>query len=862
MKTSKIIPIHFFLTAAQGIIVSVFLLSAQSDIKNSVFLGYSLERLVLAGGVLAISCLFFMLAILYLRKPVWHNKIILLFMQKNNAIVVAFLVLSVSGVLFLLPNYRFGSYEVYFLKLFPILIWGEVFSIQTLLIFAVIHEKKLLNLSLMLPSRRVFIFVGYVFFLFLIVWGGIAISGVGIIPDDRYWNVASVPILNEQILMVILGSLFFVTGLSFLENKYPDIYIIKKQNVIIFFLLWGIAALIWIQNPLPHNFFAPGPYPPNNELAPFADAATFDLGGQFALIGQGLFNGVFFDRVLLSGFLVFLHTLAGQNYSQVITLQVAIFAILIPILYLLGSNLYNRISGIALALFSLFRVSNAISSSTIIQSSHPKYMLTEFPTRILIALFILWLVLWVKRKNTNTSYLIAAGGVLGLGIMLRTNVFLLFLVAFAFILIRNDIPLRNKMKFGFVFTMAFFITISPWMWRNQQVANTPFFFLPRFENVLGERYSQELPEGKPDIKTHSRIVGENVRNYSNLKASEFSTDIAHFTMNHFFHNIVTSVMMLPTSPIFHDLNHTLKEAYPYWNKVNGQWLGQLTIISKIYLTFNLFIIALGVVLAWERWRSIGLIPLAVFLTYYLSNALARTSGGRYLVPVDWVVLLYFAIGLMQIVLWGMALFQVNISLKEPTFSLGKTSLWMGGVLSILPFFFIVFGVTVVDRKIPQRYPERTKEETMTEIIEDGWLKQTNISKQELFLFLQQPTARVFLGRSLYPRFYQIGEGEHSAGKDAFEDKDFPRITFTMIGQFGQTGVILPLDESPAYFPNASDVIVIGCQHPIEGYISPYIDAFMVILLDGDQEIVYTREPELQFQCPLSEPVCDGNRQCR
>ena len=37
--------------------------------------------------------------------------------------------------------------------------------------------------------------------------------------------------------------------------------------------------------------------------------------------------------------------------------------------------------------------------------------------------------------------------------------------------------------------------------------------------------------------------------------------------------------------------------------------------------------------------------------YYLSNALGRTSGSRYLVPTDWVVLFYFGVGLVQLSIW-------------------------------------------------------------------------------------------------------------------------------------------------------------------------------------------------------------------
>jgi hypothetical protein len=276
-------------------------------------------------------------------------------------------------------------------------------------------------------------------------------------------------------------------------------------------------------------------------------------------------------------------------------------------------------------------------------------------------------------------------------------------------------------------------------------------------------------------------------------------------------------------------------------------------------------LSLGLGIAWKKWRVTGLLPLFVFLTYHISNAFARTSGGRYLVPVDWVTFLYYALGIVEIIFFITASLRLNIcndNKENKTQNKLHPFSYQPGILYILPFFLFVSMITILDQAIPARYPKLTSVQIQEKIIQGEFLKQTNISEQELNTFLQEPDARIYFGRSLYPRFYTRGDGEHSTGRDAFEDKDFPRLTFTMIGQFGQTGVILPLNESPLYFPNAADLILVGCQHPTEGYLFPYIDAYKIILLGEEPEIIYTREPETSFQCPLPEPVCDGNRNCR
>ncbi len=48
---------------------------------------------------------------------------------------------------------------------------------------------------------------------------------------------------------------------------------------------------------------------------------------------------------------------------------------------------------------------------------------------------------------------------------------------------------------------------------------------------------------------------------------------------------------------------------------------------------------------------LDLVPAGLVVAYSLATAVARTSGGRYFIPVDWVFLLYFAIGISQVVVW-------------------------------------------------------------------------------------------------------------------------------------------------------------------------------------------------------------------
>jgi len=65
------------------------------------------------------------------------------------------------------------------------------------------------------------------------------------------------------------------------------------------------------------------------------------------------------------------------------------------------------------------------------------------------------------------------------------------------------------------------------------------------------------------------------------------------------------------------------------------------------LIASLLILSIGFGTAWRKYKVAGAVPMMVFLVYNLATAVARTSGGRYIQPVQWIVYLYFGIGLFR-----------------------------------------------------------------------------------------------------------------------------------------------------------------------------------------------------------------------
>jgi hypothetical protein len=325
-----------------------------------------------------------------------------------------------------------------------------------------------------------------------------------------------------------------------------------------------------------------------------------------------------------------------------------------------------------------------------------------------------------------------------------------------------------------------------------------------------------------------------------------------FIPRHFFHNWITSVLVLPLSPVNDDLRTTIMTAGSVWG---AEWVSALSPLEFILLIFNLLGAAVGVGVSWSRWRLAGAAPLFTFIIYHLGTAVARTSGGRYIVPVDWVVYFYFAVGIVQLSLWGLALFgrssEPEVEERQPVESGDLLAGW-GGKLAALGLLVLV-GVTplMADKLIPRQYKATTAQEVVDILAARGLIDNLGVDQAELETFLEGEAAVALVGRGLYPRFYNYDGGVSAKG--AYAPLPYQRLIFTLITPQGSEYDILPRLSYIEHFPNGSDVIVIGCRNSEANVLS------LVVL--GEVDLVYLRTPEIPMECPSRAPLCDGNGNC-
>ncbi len=196
---------------------------------------------------------------------------------------------------------------------------------------------------------------------------------------------------------------------------------------------------------------------------------------------------------------------------------------------------------------------------------------------------------------------------------------------------------------------------------------------------------------------------------------------------------------------------------------------------------------------------IGLVSLLAFLLFNLSTAVGRYSGGRYLIPMDWVLLGYFAVGAADWIRRGMCF----SGFKEPFWGDAQISGIDLARSNTLRIAFVIILFLIVGASLPlaeRLLPMRFQPADQTEV-----LQKLELAPQEY----QGTDAIMMKAIAIYPRYYAAGEGEPESAKQGYGIADYGRLIFLTLspGNFGT--IELVLNEAPPSFPDHSIVWLAG-----------------------------------------------------
>ncbi len=873
----------------------VLLWRIPSETAGGVLFGLSLERFTLLGGMLLFGLIFLALAVGAWQNSrwmgwvgeKWHTH---LHQPKIwGTWVSACLLLLISGCFFTLitPEITEPFAAAYFLRLQPLALLMAGLAGQTLIALPFIRFGPTWRQTLRENPEwaRVAILYG----VFLLLAGGLQryLSLTG--PDAVGWNTLGTPLLDTQVGLVFLLGFLLVWGGTLwkapAEGTRPARW---KLDALIFVFLWIAAAWYWHALPLSNNWYLSAPRYPTFSYYPNSDGVVYDTTAQSLLSGMGYKSShlPYPRRPLYDLFVFGLYLIKGQDFEGVVALQSMLLAVFPALVYLMTKNMHTRLAGIIAGVLVLLREGNAMALTQVITASHSKMVMSDVPTAVGVVLFAWVAFRWLTADRTpvpgttvsgmaaskRLGLILIAGGILAAWMHIRIETGVFIPVVFGLALLQRPRLKTRYLTSLFAFLGCMMLVLSPWIVRNWKMTGLVFLETPdnrlsfltgRLQQTTEDDLPQappEEPESTPRPKTRPPTA----------TAQTDQPGLVQVLFQHAMHSLSQAILLFPNTYRIFDSTigylghkdpatfwaqccsgHDYVKRLPYWEW--GKWSGEIPPQAVIPNLINLLILTIGFRQTWRKHRWNSLLPVGLALAYYGANGLARTSGGRYLLPVDWVWIAYYSIGMAHLLAGGYRMFGANpqsflleAAVETPPSSATPARPWQIYTAISLSFFLLGVSLPAAETIFPPRYTEATLNTWFAEFIEAD-------TQQILAPHLQEFFAQggaVLQGQGSYLRYYGADQGEPGSQYPAVYPRPFPRLNLFLVGPTG-LGVSLPLGGRPDIrAENAADVLVLGCVQPDTK--ASYFDALAIFYPSTGE--IFVREPfPSVFACPFSEP---------
>ncbi len=826
----RLVLLNLGLAFVEGLFVFWQYIRTPSEAETAVIFGFSSLRLaILAGLFLVLIVIGYLL--IAVRKTTWWQQRpglwVIQVLEQTGIFWILIVALAIAYYLVFSTNPYLGFLAGYRERLLSILIWFAVIAIQSLFSWLYLRSVGLkffaMHQSLLIPA-------GTALLIILLVVLFIGVTHIGLTPDAVYWQEAGVPILFAQVLIV--AAIGVLLHLIFRRFNIPNS---RKADALIFIALWAFAFAVWAATPAKPAYNMLEPAPPNFQAYPFGDAMLYDVTAQNLLVGKAI-PADFWAKPLYSFFLAILHLIAGSNYNLVSLLQVAFLALIPSLVYLLTKILGGPLAGILAAALIILREWNAIRLSNVIQVSHVKLLLSDvFAMGGMVLLT--WLMLrWLEKPAERRSVPIAAGGAFGLLILIRGHPVLMapFLYLMVFALLRGKGPL---LWHGMVrVTVGLLLVMLPWFLHTYNLTGRFAFQDTTSSFATKDAFVQAYAAGN-DASSYGQFEAQIVQ-----QALTHPLEVGSFVASHYMHDVVFSYIFLPQSFQVESLRSYVKRL-PFWST----WEGEVTIESWVLLLIHALILALGFGAAWNRTRGLIFVPLILGSAYSLSVAVSRRSGWRFIQPADWVTLVFYAIGLVQVIRIVYSLVKRSLYQQAESSIPDQQSIPSSRttVIAALPFLITAFALVVAHKFFPLSYPARDQSELARMYQEVSQTSSLGVPQVEQFL--QQKQASMIYGRALYPIYFKANMGALNYSWLSFAPQPYRRLAFYVAGP-EPAGVIWATESNVDTFPDGADVVVLGCRTDTGD-----IDAVSVLITSTDPPILYNRNPMPPLVCPLPEP---------
>ncbi len=546
----------------------------------------------------------------------------------------------------------------------------------------------------------------------------------------------------------------------------------------------------------------------------------FDLQAQSALVGLGFDNGTPLDRPYYPLFLATIHLFSGQNYEINVTVQAFAYGVLPAIVYLIcveiGSRKWGIITAAAIGLWGI----NFIQVNNVLNTATQKQLLTDFPTAIGVSLVLYFAIRWCKEGFGANRYALLTGGAIALVSYVRYSALVLLPILSIIVMFQLSKKITKRITTNLVFLLGFLIVVTPWYVRDISVGRRfrpPFWGKIAF--ILRDRYSPEASEAEvnPELPGLDTIedptlpsnLNENAaeeNSQTEFQGNDLSKPFLNWFSSHFIHNVMSSILILPSSMKISSLELYLDNAGNLWDPY---WDGSMPFARFLVMLGQFFVFSVGVCWIWRKDRSVAAILLLSFFGLQVSNALGRTSGGRYILPGNWIVLpIYFA-GILFVIRTLFVLKTKEVKASESR-QRSKLNDWVMPVLVLLGIGLLPLVFEVISKQVIP------SPEVFSLTSEDKIFESINLSDDEILLkqvFLEQERAALATGLAFYPipKKIELSVEDLSDIQAVLgETGQTSILTFELMKLDEKVSVIFPT-EDPINLANQDQVVLMGCN---------------------------------------------------
>ena len=545
------------------------------------------------------------------------------------------------------------------------------------------------------------------------------VTKYGMVAETPLWNVPGIPVSGMQMFLVTLlfAGLFLLYVLS---SGFRSVWTGRKVHLVIILLVYTAALLVWGLTPLNGDSLAVEPSLANPQPYPQRDARVHDLGAMSILWGEGINFKDYTDKPLYMVILAVLHLVTGYDYRLLQWALVAVLALIPVLFYLFGRRFHSSLFGVLIAVLVILQHRNAIVLSRMISSVNVKLLVTE--TFVLMGVILLAVLLFKWENQNDKRVMLLLGGVVGALSLIRLNPLLFIPFIGLVIIIAYWKRKRLLLSRLLLFLLGFAIIFTPWVLSGRNAEGQPYLIV-KVRDIFENRIAPQLNSGENSRSAFYTDAGELPPISSPVHDSRFNFAAGIETMevnlagfidapglqasidevtladggtqylkllgNHFVHNIMTSLMPLP-DVLSRSGIRTLAER-DYWDD-RMIWDGSLSSGLIRFMLINLALVSLGIASSWKLHRWKGLIPLGLFLVYDLAISVSLTSGGRYIVPIIWVVFLYYALGIVFLLEMLIGFFKpAPVGNILSTTSIAHTT----ANIRLLPLFILLISVALL-----------------------------------------------------------------------------------------------------------------------------------------------------------------------